>query len=89
MGRSGYDEVVLLTGVPSFAARKMCEELLRGPGRSLVHAIVRAKFAAEARAFLDELPLDQRSRVNLIDGDAAALDLGLSGKEWTGLSSSP
>ena len=40
MTRPGYDEVVLLTGFPSFAARKMCEELLRTGPRTLVHAIV-------------------------------------------------
>ena len=85
MSRPGYDEVVLLTGFPSFAARKMCEELVRGPERNLVHAVVRAKFAAEARAMLDELPLDQRVRVNLIDGDAASMDLGLSGAEFKAL----
>jgi len=28
VARAGYDEVVLLTGFPAFAARKMCEELV-------------------------------------------------------------
>ncbi len=82
MPRAGYDDVVLLTGYPSFSARKMCEELLRGPERTLVHAVVRAKFAAEAQSAKDELPLDARQRVNLIDGDAASMDLGLSGAEF-------
>ncbi len=85
MSRAGYDEVVLLTGYPSFAARKMCEELVRGPERTLVHAVVRAKFAAEAQSAKDELPLDARQRVNLIDGDAASMDLGLSGAEFRSL----
>lgn len=86
MGRPGYDEVVLLTGFPSFAARRMCEELLftDGPGqrKTLVHAIVRSKFKGEAAKALDALSLEQRARVNLIDGDAAAMDLGLSGEEF-------
>ena len=89
MGRAGYDEVVLLTGFPSFAARRMCEELLGGDEeagkKTLVHAIVRSKFASEAAEALDALPLEQRSRVNLIDGDAAAMDLGLSGDEFRSL----
>jgi thioester reductase-like protein len=85
MPRSGYDEVVLLTGFPSFAARKMCEELVRGPQRTLVHAIVRAKVQAEAEEALDGLPLEQRRRVNLIEGDAASMDLGLSGAELKSL----
>src|SRR5262245_5519358 len=85
MPRQGYDEVVLLTGFPSFGARKMCAELLRGPERTLVHAVVRGKFAEEARAALDELPLEQRSRVEVLEGDAASMDLGLSGKEFRDL----
>jgi thioester reductase-like protein len=89
MGRPGYDEVVLLTGFPSFAARRMCEALLSegedGGRKTLVHAIVRSKFASEAAEALDALPLEQRARVNLIDGDAAAMDLGLSGEEFRAL----
>jgi thioester reductase-like protein len=80
MARQGYDEVVLLTGFPSFTARKMCEELVTH-GRTLVHAVVQAKSAADAREALDALPLEQRRRVNLLEGDAAAMDLGLSGAE--------
>src|SRR3982751_1902843 len=90
MPRAGYDEVVLLTGFPSFGAKKTCEELLRpavdGSGkRNLVHAVVRNKLMSEARAVLDELPLEQRSRVQLIEGDAASMDLGLSGAEFRSL----
>jgi thioester reductase-like protein len=89
MGRAGYDEVVLLTGFPSFAARRMCEELLSADAetgaKTLVHAIVRSKFASEASSTLDALPLEQRARVNLIDGDASAMDLGLSGEEFRAL----
>lgn len=90
MARKGYDEVVLLTGFPSFTARKMCEELVGGGGasdRTLVHAVVQKKHEAEAREALDELPLEQRGRVNLLEGDASAMDLGLSGAEWKSLAS--
>jgi thioester reductase-like protein len=84
MGRSGYDEVVLLTGFPSFHARRICEGLLERP-RTLVHAVVPSKLAQEAGDALDALPLAQRSRVSIIEGDAASMDLGLSGAEWRGL----
>jgi thioester reductase-like protein len=84
MARAGYDEVVLLTGFPAFTARKMCEQLV-AHGRTLVHAVVHRKFEADAREALDVLPLEQRARVNLLDGDAAAMDLGLSGKELAAL----
>jgi thioester reductase-like protein len=83
--RAGFDEVVLLTGLPSFTARTMCEEIVRTSPKTLVHAIVRAKFAADAREVLDALPLAQRSRVKLVEGDAAAMDLGLSGAEYKAL----
>lgn len=85
MPRAGYDSVVLLTGFPSFAARKMCEELVRGPERTLVHAVVRAKSRQEAEGALDALPLEQRRRVVLVEGDAAAMDYGLSGAELRAL----
>jgi thioester reductase-like protein len=81
VSRAGFDEVVLLTGLPSFAGRTMCEEIVRGSKKTLVHALVRAKFEAETREWLDALPLEQRARVRLIEGDPAAMDLGLSGAE--------
>ena len=87
MPRPSYDEVVLLTGLPSFTARTTCEEILRSSPRTLIHALVRSKFDAEARDFLDSFPLEQRSRVQIVDGDAAAMDLGLSGKELKQLAS--
>jgi thioester reductase-like protein len=89
MARAGYDEVVLLTGFPTFPARRMCEEILKGdgatPSRTLIHAVVRSKLANEAKDALEALPFEQRSRVNLIEGDAAAMDLGLSGEEFASL----
>jgi thioester reductase-like protein len=65
----------------------MCEELVGASGRTLVHAVVQQKFEADAREALDALPLEQRSRVNLIEGDAAAMDLGLSGSEFKAVAS--
>src|SRR5512144_507292 len=85
MARAGYDEVVLLTGFPSFAARRMCEELVRGPRRTLVHAIVPPSARDDAVAALDRLSLEERRRVDLIEGDAAAIDFGLSGAELRAL----
>ncbi len=58
---------------------------MRSSDRTLVHAIVNAKQQGEAREALDALPLDQRRRVNLVEGDAAAMDFGLSGAELRSL----
>jgi thioester reductase-like protein len=85
MPRAGFHEVVLLTGFPSFQARRVLEELLRPDqgdrGSTLVHAVVESKSMAAAKDALDVLPLEQRGRVSLLVGDAAAMDLGLSGAE--------
>ena len=83
MSRPGHDEVVLLTGFPSFSARKMAEEILRDP-RVLVHAVVREKLAPDAEAALDMLPLEQRRRVNVIEGDAAYMSLNPKGEPQLG-----
>jgi len=85
MARPGFEEVVLLTGFPSFHARRLLEELLRPDrgdrGSTFVHAVVQTNSLPRARDALDALPFEQRSRVNLLEGDAAAMDLGLSGSE--------
>jgi thioester reductase-like protein len=75
-------DVVLLTGFPSLLARTVCAEIVQTDPRARVQAIVRPQFDKEANTFLEQLPPDQRSRVGLIEGDAAAIDLGLSGLEF-------
>jgi len=81
--REGFDEVVVLTGFPSLLARKTCAALLADGKKRLVHAVVRAKFARDAERALGSLA--DRDRVNLLEGDAAAMDLGLSGAEFRAL----
>jgi nucleoside-diphosphate-sugar epimerase len=83
----GHDEIVLVTGHPNFRARKMVEHLLASEPRSLVYVVVREKFAQESDAALEQLPKSARQRVVMIEGDAAAMDLGLSGKEYRELAS--
>jgi thioester reductase-like protein len=79
---SSYDDVVLVTGFPSFRGRKMVEQLLESSPSRLVSVIVHGKLAEQASAFLAQLPPDQRSRVVVYEGDAASIDLGLSGAEY-------
>jgi len=81
MPRPGYDEVVLLTGLPSFLSRKMASQILAAEKKTLLYVVVPPKAADETKAFVDELPKDQRGRVALLDGDAASMDMGLSGAE--------
>jgi thioester reductase-like protein len=79
------DDVVLLTGFPSLLARTVCAELVQSDPRTRVHAVVRPKFAKEASVFLEDLAPDQRRRVNIVEGDCAAIDFGLSGAEFKAL----
>lgn len=82
MPRAGYDEVTLLTGFPSFTARRMAERILASEPRTLLYAVVRTKFAREAEEAAAELPGKLRERLVMIEGDAACMDLGLSGAEF-------
>src|SRR5262249_17822535 len=79
---SSYEEVVLITGFPSFRGRKMLEEELSSSSRTLVYAVVHQKFATQAKNFLEQVPPQDRERVVVYDGDAAAIDMGLSGAEY-------
>jgi thioester reductase-like protein len=76
------DDIVLLTGLPSLLARAVCGEVLRTNPRAAVYAVVRTKSLDDARTTLGELPAEDRERVHVIEGDAAAIDLGLSGGEY-------
>ncbi len=76
------DEVVLLTGYPSLVARALCTELLASDPHTRVVALVRGKLLPDARASRDELTAERRKRLRFLEGDAAAIDLGLSGAEW-------
>jgi thioester reductase-like protein len=76
------DDVVFLTGYPSLMARAVCGEVLASDPKAKVIALVKAKSVAEARAAREEMPSERRKRLRFLEGDAAAIDLGLSGTEW-------
>lgn len=75
------NETVVLTGLPTLLARRVAERLLDAKGTRVI-AVVRSKFREGARAFFEGLPAERRARVTLLDGDAASMDLGLSGAEF-------
>jgi len=76
------EENVLVTGFPSFRGRKMVGQLLSANPLTRVFAIVHPKLVEQAKAFVEQLPPDARERVVTYEGDAAAIDLGLSGAEY-------
>jgi thioester reductase-like protein len=79
------DDVVLLTGYPSLLARAVGAEILRSDARANVFVVVHAKSVEEARGHVNQLPVEQRKRIRIVEGDAAAIDLGLSGVEFKSL----
>ena len=85
MPRPGYDEVTLLTGFPSFLARRLGAHILEHEPRTLVYAVVRSKFARDAEQTASTWPKAERDRFVMIEGDAGAMDLGLSGAEFRSL----
>ncbi len=85
MSRPGHESVLLITGFPSFYARKMVEHVLATEPGTLVYVVVLAKLLPEATAELDALPADRRARVVVLEGDCTAMDLGLSGAEYRSL----
>ncbi len=82
-----YDEVTLVTGYPAFRGRKMVDHLLKVRPRSLVYVVVHEKLGREAELHQAGLSHSERERLVVMEGDAAAMDLGLSGAEYRELGS--
>lgn len=74
-------DVVLVTGYPSQLAREVCAEVIRSDDATRVRALAPTARLERARAELDKLPEGLRGRVELLEGDSSAIDMGLSGKE--------
>lgn len=77
---------VLITGYPGIQARKLLEWILQCEPGTRVYLVVLKQLMTRARHALEVLSEEARGRVNMFDGDAAALDMGLSGSEYRELS---
>lgn len=84
--RKGVVDSTLVTGFPSYTARRMMLKLLEEPGERLF-VLVRDKSGTDAEEFAASLPPGQRKRVTVMVGDVASMDLGLSGREYRTLAS--
>jgi thioester reductase-like protein len=71
---------VLVTGYPGFEARKLVEHLLAAEAATHVALLVPGAEQDAVARHLERLGED-RARVELFEGDPAALDMGLSGAE--------
>jgi thioester reductase-like protein len=74
----------LVTGFPAWTARALVRELVHGDEPARVHLLAPADRATEAQSFLGELrPLG--STVQVLEGDAVRMDLGLAGRDYMAL----
>jgi thioester reductase-like protein len=77
---------VLVTGFPtSFLAARVVKKVLATDRDAEVRCVVPGRFLERAEDVLAGLAPGDRARVTLLEGDVAALDMGLSGAEWTSL----
>jgi thioester reductase-like protein len=73
------EAVILLTGFPSYVARRVCRELLRRRSKPRIHLLHDGEADSDALdTFLQGLPAAQRSRVLPLAGHVTRLDLGVA-----------
>lgn len=83
---SARTKVAVVTGFPtSFLATRVVKKLLAEERGLELRLVVQEKFLERAEERVAELREDERARVRLLEGDAAAMDLGLSGREFVEL----
>jgi nucleoside-diphosphate-sugar epimerase len=75
---------ILVTGFPSFVARRLVQTILANEPDSTVRLLVRPDYVDAAARHLSAMQAD-RERIKLLSGDVVALDLGLSGGEYLDL----
>lgn len=76
----------VVTGFPSsFLAGRVVRKLLADDGGLRISCIVPKKFLERAEKALEAMGGDAAKRVEIIEGDAAAMDMGLSGAEFRAL----
>ena len=84
---SGTTSAYLVNGLPSLLALRVVEQILCFEPRARVYAIVHEDDIDYTQRLLSELEGTQRSRVDLLPGNLASLDFGLSGSDYLLLAS--
>jgi len=87
MNRKGLSDSTLVTGFPSYTAKRMIAKLLASDPKENVFALVPDRSSTDIEEFAASLPAAHRKRLTTLIGDVASMDLGLSGKEYRTLSS--
>ncbi|MCK5799121.1 MAG: SDR family oxidoreductase, partial [Deltaproteobacteria bacterium] len=75
-------DTTLVTGFPSYTARRMVDRLLERSDRERVFMLVRHQDSAEVSDYLAALDEGVRRRLTPLIGNVTSMDLGLSGKEY-------
>ncbi len=78
-------ELVLVTGYPGLQARKLVEHVVASEPDTRVALVVLPKLLEPAQRHLAKLSPEERARVEVLEGDVAAIDMGLSGSELRAL----
>ena len=72
--------LIFLTGFPGFIGSRLVARLLEEDGEARIAALVEPKMAARAREAAGRIA--GGDRVEVIEGDIARIDLGVSGELW-------
>lgn len=75
-------DVTLVSGFPSFLAQSLVRRLLETDPGDQVALLCPGRFQVAAQIFVQELPRQARPRVEVLWGDPADLDLGLSSADY-------
>ncbi len=81
-------ETLLVTGFPGFHARRLTLHLLEAEPEAKLVLLRRPSDAERSAECLAGLAPEARARVSELDGDPAALDFGLSGRDYLHLAES-
>jgi thioester reductase-like protein len=77
------EDTILLTGFPSYLARRVGLEILVTRPRARIYLLHAAgEAAARVAPMLDLLPADQRRRVTPLQGEVSFMDLGLPSDQY-------
>src|SRR3954469_25709508 len=83
------EKTLLLTGFPAtFLARQLLPRLLDRQPDDHMKCLVPDAFLERAQAVIAELPKLSRARVEIVKGDVAAMDFGMSGQRFLELARS-
>lgn len=79
---SAAAETVLVTGFPSYVAKRMVRKVVAADASVRVVMLARDKFQAAAHEFIAGLPPELGARVEIALGDICDMDLGLAGADY-------